>query len=125
MMGRVRVRRLLSVSAVACVALAVPMSFGCGTQRLAQQRAWLEMNPSAPTPVKQAVLGKKLIPGMDEDAIVASWGKPNQILKLGSGGDARWTYIRPQNRDGSRVSVEYNLVLNGGVLIAIHHHNRL
>jgi hypothetical protein len=88
-------------------------------RRLERQREWVEMHPEAPSQIKRAVLGKKLIQGMTTDAVRASWGEPGEVIALG-GGDARWTYDRAQDLSGVHVTVEYTLVFNRGVLIRIH-----
>lgn len=112
-------------AALAAVALAAGC-FGSPVQtqpgkgrRLERQRDWVEMHPQAPSQIKRAVLGKKLIQGMTTGAVRASWGKPDEVIPLG-GGDARWTYERGQDLSGVQVTVEYTLVFNRGVLIRIH-----
>jgi len=84
---------------------------------------WVALNPNASEEVRRAVLGKKLVAGMSEDAVVASWGEPDEKLALG-GGDARWIYRRPQVDTGVRFEVEYTLVFRGGVLLAVHQQRR-
>lgn len=113
---RRRTRRA-SAALVAIAALA-PMAGCSGTTGLDRQREWVDLNPHAPEQVRRAVLGKRLIPGMGESAIVASWGEPDGTLRLGSS-DTRWTYLRPQYGDGVKYNVEYTLVLRGGVLVSV------
>lgn len=102
------------------VAAGVLLFTACGkTGRLERQIEWVHLNPDASEEVKRAVLGKKLIAGMSEDAVLASWGEPAEKLSLG-GGDARWVYRKPQVSSGRRFEVEYTLVFRGGILIAVH-----
>ncbi len=110
----------LAVVALAAGCFGPPVKVGPrpGT-RLERQRDWVEMHPRAPSQIKQAVLGKKLVQGMPTDAVRASWGKPDEVIALG-GGDARWTYDRGQDLGGVQITVEYTLVFNRGVLIRIH-----
>ncbi len=113
------------LAALAAVALAAgcfgpPVKTGPRAgRRLERQRDWVSMHPEAPSQIKRAVLGKKLVQGMTTDAVRASWGKPDEVIALG-GGDARWTYDRGQELSGVHVTVEYTLVFNRGVLIRIH-----
>jgi len=90
---------------------------------LERQMEYVELHPDTPKRVKQAVLGKKLVPGMPTDAIIASWGEPDSVLRLGAK-DARWTYERPQTISGRRVFVEYTVVIQRGVLHAIHYQTK-
>lgn len=103
--------------------LACALCAGCGVGRalhLERQMAWVTSHPNAPSPVKQAVLGKKLQEGvgMTTGAVVASWGEPREKLDLG-GGDARWIYRRPQARNTGRVIMVYTLIFNRGYLTKV------
>ena len=109
---------LLAVGVVACVLFS-----GCGggrAGRLERQMAWVASHPRAPRPVVKAVLGKKLQEGvgMTTDAVVASWGDPDERLDLG-GGDARWVYRKGQTRNATRVTIEYTLIFNRGYLTKV------
>jgi len=99
--------------------LAVLLS-GCGGRRadLEEQYDWVAANPKAPATVKRAVLGKKLVDGMNEDAVVASWGEPKRKRDLG-GGDSRWTYRKSQVISDMRVVIEYTLIFNRGLLVRV------
>ena len=90
---------------------------------LSRQRDWVDLNPGQPAGVRKAVLGKKLVQGMNYEAAVASWGEPDEKLRLGRG-DARWTYNRVQTISGRRRVIEYTLVFSRGVLIKTHHQTR-
>ena len=93
---------------------------GCGGRQAAleKQYEWVAANPNAPVPVKRAVLGKKLVDGMNEDAVVASWGEPKRKRDLG-GGDSRWTYRKSQIISDMRVVIEYTLIFNRGLLVRV------
>ena len=101
------------------IVLAVFLS-GCGGRQAAleEQYEWVAANPNAPAPVKRAVLGRKLVDGMNEDAVVASWGDPKRKLDLG-GGDSRWTYRKSQIINNMRVVIEYTLIFNRGILVRV------
>lgn len=93
---------------------------GCGGRRAAleEQYDWVAANPNAPAAVKRAVLGKKLVDGMNEDAVVASWGEPKRKHDLGAG-DSRWTYRKSQIISDMRVVIEYTLIFNRGILVRV------
>jgi len=117
-LGRRAATAVLAAGFVACV-----MSSGCGGDRagrLERQMAWVSTHPRAPRPVVKAVLGKKLQEGvgMTTDAVVASWGDPDERLDLG-GGDARWVYRKGQTRNATRVTIEYTLIFNRGYLTKV------
>ncbi len=113
-----KLRSLPAVAGTSALAIAA-LAAGCFAPRLAHQHEWVGLHPDAPKQIKQAVLGKKLIQGMPRDAARASWGEPDEELKLG-GGVERWTYKRPQSLGGVHVTVEYMLVFDRGILIRIH-----
>lgn len=104
------------------VLAAVAAAPGCGggAGGLARQASWVAAHLDAPVAVKEAVLGKKLMEGvgMTPDAVVASWGEPDNLLDLG-GGDARWTYRRRQLRNNTRLVIEYTLIFNRGYLMRV------
>ncbi|MHC4252138.1 MAG: hypothetical protein ACYS9X_23720 [Planctomycetota bacterium] len=113
---------VLPLGFLACFLTCV-LAPGCGggrRLRLERQMAWVAANPRAPSPVKQAVLGKKLQEGvrMTKDAVVASWGEPRDKLDLG-GGDARWIYRKRQARNTGGVVIEYTLIFNRGYLTKV------
>jgi len=117
-LGRRAATAVLAAGFMACV-----MSSGCGSDRagrLERQMAWVSSHPRAPRPVVKAVLGKKLQEGvgMTTDAVVASWGEPDEKLDLG-GGDARWIYRKGQARNSGRVVMEYMLIFNRGYLTRV------
>lgn len=101
------------------IVLAVLLS-GCGGRRvdLEEQYDWVAANPNAPATIKRAVLGKKLVTGMNEAAVVASWGEPKRRHDLG-GGDSRWTYRKSQIISDMRVVIEYTLIFNRGLLVRV------
>ena len=67
--------------------------------------------------IKKAVLGKKLIEGMSEDAVLASWGRPNEKTDFGAG-DSRWKYRKPQVTSVGRRTMVYTLIFRRGVLVS-------
>jgi hypothetical protein len=117
--NRARTLHTHATAALSC-AVGLVLLAGCdgGPGRLARQREWVDLNPNAPERIRRAVLGKKLVQGMTEKAIIASWGEPDRKTRLGSA-DARWSYVRPQVGDGVRYDIEYILVLKRGVLISV------
>ncbi len=109
-------RRTISSLAAAGLLLACALAAGC--RGLGQQFEWVETHPRAPGRVKRAVLGKKLVDGMTEDAVVASWDEPAERLSLG-GGDSRWIYRKQQIINNRRSVIEYTLIFNRGLLIRV------
>ncbi len=109
-------RRTTSSLAAAGLLLACALAAGCG--RLGRQFEWVDTHPQAPAGVKRAVLGKKLVMGMTQDAVLASWNEPVERLALG-GGDSRWVYRRLQLINNRRSFIEYTLIFNRGTLIKV------
>ncbi|MCA9394705.1 MAG: hypothetical protein KC900_10905 [Candidatus Omnitrophica bacterium] len=78
-------RTLLIGLAVMCVA-------GCQTSKPLHvaakdvRTAYVRQNPQLESPVKRAIRGGRVIPGMSKDDVEASWGEP--YLRGGS----RWEY---------------------------------
>ncbi len=105
---------------IALAALAALTATGCrtGVGGLGRQFEWVESHPGAPTQIKKTVLGKKLIEGMSEDAVLASWGRPNEKTDLGAG-DSRWKYRKHQATKYGRRTIEYTLIFGGGVVVRI------
>jgi len=117
-----RAATAILAAAFGCV-LACLVAPGCRRSmesQLQRQMAWVSGHPDAPRPVVKAVLGKKLQEGvgMTTDAVVASWGEPDEKLDLG-GGDARWIYRKGQARNSGRVVMEYTLIFNRGYLTKV------
>lgn len=101
------------------IALAALLS-GCGGREAAieERYEWVAANPNAPARVRQAVFNREVMPGMNEDAVVASWGEPKRRRDLG-GGDSRWTYRKSQILNDRRAVIEYTLIFNRGILVRV------
>ncbi len=114
--GRAGTRVLRIPTVLILFVLCIPV-WGCG-QRLGRQRDWLLDHPDAPAAIKRAVVGKSLVRGMSFDAVVASWGEPDEKRAL-LGRDARWTYVRAQIVSGRRITIRYILIFNRGYVARI------
>lgn len=92
------------------VLLIMLLLIGCYTSREGYVTAHPELNPK----IKEAIIKGKVLEGMTEDEVRASWGSPTQVVK-GTEGDFYYVYMKT----GGRGSYSHNVVVfdkNGRVI---------
>jgi hypothetical protein len=78
---------------ISVVVLAAAALAGCGEAAQQRRAEYLIMNPELPKEIRQAIKGKQIILGMARSDVEVSWGRPDDIEKVG-GGDEAWIYRR-------------------------------
>lgn len=104
-------------SALAASLAAVILLHGCAT---AQQRRqdYVDERPDIAAEIKTAILAGKVVPGMNAEDVLASWGDPERktVTYTRSGRAELWTYLTPV---GQFTYGEVTLNINNGRLTGL------
>lgn len=86
------------------------------------RRAYVEAHPELSAEIRRAILGGRVIVGMNAPEVRAAWGPPSGIhpdARRTSGFDEQWVYALREHRTptGQRV---WSLSFRDGIVVCIH-----